>query len=121
MVLGNCYIVLCLHRQFLFRGYILCLLHFLIPIKMTAASFLTVHLVTHYFTYLFIDPLIISFKSIQKNQQLTYDSLLHPIYPCSLRLHRTSSSCGHTPHSHTGTRPLGSEVSGALSSGCSAP
>lgn len=55
------------------------------------------------------------------NSQLTYDSLLHPIYPCSLRLHRTSSSCGHTPRSHTGTRPPGSEVSGAPSSGCSAP
>ncbi len=53
--------------------------------------------------------------------QSTYDSLLHQIYPCSLHLRRISSSCGHTPRSHTGTRPLGSEVSGAPFSGCSAP
>lgn len=53
--------------------------------------------------------------------QVTYDSLLHLIYPCSLRHRHTSSSCGHTLHSHTGTLPRGSEVSGAPSSCCIAP
>lgn len=70
--------------------------------------------ITHTFTHLLVQVNALY-------SQLTYDNLLHPIYPCSLRLHRTSSSCEHTPHSHTGTRPPDSEVSGAPSSGCSAP
>lgn len=57
----------------------------------------------------------------KKYPQTTYDSLLHLIYPCSLRLHRTSSSSLRTPRSHTGTRPPDIEVSWVLFSGCSAP
>lgn len=53
--------------------------------------------------------------------KLTYDSLFHQIYPCSLRLRHISSSCGHTLRFHTETPQLGSEAFVVLSSGCSAP
>lgn len=58
---------------------------------------------------------------VAKRKKLTYDSLLHLIYPCSRGRRHTSSSNGHTRRSRTGTRSPDSGVSGAPSSGCSAP
>lgn len=52
---------------------------------------------------------------------MTYNSLPHLIYLCSLRRRRTSSSCARTLRSRNGTRPRGSGVSGAPSCDCSAP
>lgn len=56
-----------------------------------------------------------------KHPSSTYDSWLRLTCPCSRRLRRTSSSCGRTRRCRTGTRPPGSGVSAAPSSGCSAP
>lgn len=60
-------------------------------------------------------------KTNTTHSPLTYDSWLRLICPCSRRLRRTSSSCGRTRRSRTGTPPPGTEASVAPSCGCSAP
>lgn len=121
MPLGNMLYHAVATKEILLIGYIQSPQGFLIIMKMTAAlSCRSPFSHTLIYTLIYTPTHQSSHINIIY-PQMTYDSLLHPIYPCSLRLHRTSSSCGRTRRSHTGTRPPGSEVSGALSSGCSAP